>query len=129
MQDSVEIIDPATGRFIVGNSKAWANLGYTREELLSLSVPDIDPLVNSDVFVQNVARLRASPAGFVLESIHQRKDGTTFPVEISAQLYRSNDDREYLVAVVRDVTERKRVEELSFLTRQKKYGQEAHQDN
>jgi PAS domain S-box-containing protein len=115
VDDSIEIIDPQGGRFLDGNAKAASNLGYTRDELLALTVPDIDPLVTGPIFSGLIQGLRDAPAPLVLDSLHRRKDGTTFPVEVSAQLIRL--DKEYLVAIVRDITERKRVEEALRLAK------------
>ena len=109
VKDSIEVIDPQTGKFLDGNEKAWSNLGYTCSELLSLTVPEIDPLVTSLEFAKLVQRLRETGEALVLESIHLRKDRTTFPVEVSAQLIRQ-DEQDFLVAIVRDITERKRAE-------------------
>jgi PAS domain S-box-containing protein len=102
--DSIEIIDPATGRFLDSNEKAFSSLGYTREEHRSLTVPDIDPIVTAPVFARYIAQLRAS-GSLTLESLHRRKDGSTFPVEVKARLVQF--DREYLLAIVRDISERK----------------------
>ena len=108
VDDSIEIIDPLSGRFLDGNAKAASNLGYTRDELLTLTVPDIDPMVTGPVFEDHMRQLRERTDPLVLDSIHRRKDGTTFPVEVSVQLIRL--DKEYLVAIVRDITERKEAE-------------------
>jgi PAS domain S-box-containing protein len=110
VRDSIEVIDPPTGRFMDGNEKAWSNLGYARDELLSLTVPDIDPLVTKTVFTNNMQRLRETGETLLLDSIHLRKDGTTFPVEVSCQLVQYDKEKEYVVAIVRDITERKRAE-------------------
>ena len=115
VDDSIEIIDPQTGQFLDGNRGAAANIGYTRDEFLALTVPDVDPLVTGPVFAGVVERLREAPDPIILDSIHRRKDGTTFPVEVSAQLIQLN--KEYLVAIVRDITERKRVEEALRLAK------------
>jgi len=106
--DSIEVIDPLTGRFLDGNEKASSNVGYTHDQLLSLTVPDIDPLITQSVFLKYVQRLRETGVPLTLESAHMRKDGTTFPVEVNAHLVRQG--KEYLVAVVRDITARKHVE-------------------
>ena len=109
IDDSIEIIDPQTGQFLDGNKGAASNIGYTRDEFLTLTVPDIDPLVTGPVFAGLMEQLRDTPNPMILDSLHRRKDGTTFPVEVSAQLIHL--DKDYLVAVVRDSTERKRMEE------------------
>ncbi len=106
--DGVEVVDPETARFLDANEKACAELGYTREEFLALIVPDIDPIVDKSVFPKIVAELRES-GSMMLESLQHRKDGTTFPVEVSLGYVRL--DRDYVIAIVRDVTERKRAQE------------------
>ncbi len=105
--DSVEIIDPATRGFLDFNEKAFSSLGYTRQELQSLTVPDIDPIVTAPIFAQHMTRIRES-GPLTLETVHRRKDGSTFPVEVKIRLVQC--DREYLLAVVRDISERKRAE-------------------
>ena len=73
-----------------------------------MSVPDVEAMaVTSDSLQQHLEEVRA--AGFImLEGRHRRKDGSTFPVEVSVQY--THLDRGYLVAVVRDITERKQAE-------------------
>jgi len=112
--DSIEIIDPATGRFLDCTEQSYSALGYTRAEFLSLSVPDIDPLVTPPIFAQNVTRIREHGTA-TFESLHRRKDGSTFPVEVSARLLQL--DREYLLAIVRDITARKQSEEALRLAK------------
>lgn len=108
--DAVEIVDPETLRFLEVNEKACKELGYTREEMLSLRVCDIDPTVNDAVRISLDARLRQSQS-VVIESIHRRKDGSIFPVEIDIK--RVQFDRTYAIAIVRDITKRKRAEEAA----------------
>jgi PAS domain S-box-containing protein len=107
--DAIEVVDPKTLRFLDVNDKCCRDLGYTRDELLSLAVPDIDPVANESSMARIAKELEQS--GFVtFESLHQRKDGSTYPVEVN--LKRVDLDRAYSVNVVRDITERKRVEEV-----------------
>jgi PAS domain S-box-containing protein len=105
--DAVEVVDPETLRFLDVNDKACWDLGYSREELLTMTVFDIDPMVNESVRAHLVERLHRT--GFLLrDGVHRRKDGSTFPVEISMKLVPLG--RSYVVAVCRDISERKRVE-------------------
>jgi len=105
--DAIEVIDPITLHFLDINEKACLDLGYHREEMLSMTVYDIDPVLDPSLRIRMAQKIRES--GFVIvESQHRRKDGSTFPVEINIKHIQL--DRDYAVAVVRDITERKVVE-------------------
>jgi PAS domain S-box-containing protein len=107
--DSIEVVDPETLRFLDANEKACSELGYNREELLSMTVFDIDPNISKESASRSLQRLRQS--GFVLlESLHRRKDGTIFPVEVNFKIVQL--DKQYVVALSRDITERKRAAAL-----------------
>ncbi len=106
--DAVEVVDPETLRFLDVNEKSCRDLGYSREELLSMTVFDIDPEVTESVHMAALQRLAES--GFLVrEGIHQRKDRSTFPVETSIRLVQL--DRSYVVAVSRDISQRKASED------------------
>ena len=105
--DAIEVVDMETLRFLDVNEKACADLGYSRQELLSLSVFDIDPAIDRTSISRINDELRKA-GSFVFESKHLRKDGSTFPVEVNVKFVQL--DRSYTVAVVRDITERKRAE-------------------
>jgi PAS domain S-box-containing protein len=113
--DAIEVLDPATLHFLDVNDKACLDLGYDRQEMLSMSVHDIDPTLDQLMHARVEQKLRES--GFmILESFHRRKDGSTFPVEINIKFIQL--DRGYVVAVVRDITERKLAEKtMSSLSR------------
>ena len=106
--DAIEVIDQETLRFLDVNERACQALGYSREELLSMTVFDIDPTFKPETHVRIEQRLRES--GFaIFESVHQRKDGSTFPVEVNLRMVQL--DRVYGVSIARDITARKRAEE------------------
>ena len=117
--DAIQVTDPETLRFLDVNERACVELGYSREELLSMTVFDIDPGVDESLRVRVGQQLR-EPGFAIIESVHQRKDGTTFPVEVNLGKVRL--DREYVVAISRDITARNRAEtalresELRFRT-------------
>ncbi|MGQ3411196.1 PAS domain S-box protein [Natrinema sp. LN54] len=103
--DSVLVIDPETGRYLDVNETACRRRGYTREELLSLTVPDVETgLPDRDAWDSFVADLRAEGT-ITFEGRHRRKDGTTYPVEVNAVAVEL--DREYVLAISRNVTERR----------------------
>ena len=105
--DAFEIIDPETGRFLDVSERGCASLGRTREELLAMHVFEIDDTLSAAEWPGLLARLR-SAGSLSAEGRHRRKDGDTYPVEVNARLV--TIDREYLVAVVRDVTEKRKLE-------------------
>jgi PAS domain S-box-containing protein len=96
-------------KFIYVNDKASQSLGYAREELLTMSVHDIDPDFPSDIWADHWKHMRKNPSSR-FESHHQRKDGVVFPVEITSNFVVYND-KEYVCAFARDITERKAAEQ------------------
>ncbi|MBL0311515.1 MAG: PAS domain S-box protein [Holophagaceae bacterium] len=106
--DAIEVLDPVTGRFLDVNEKGCLDTGYSREEFLALNIYDLDPLVDQAAFAGAVEKLRNSGA-LIWEGVHLRKDGSAFPVEVSLKLVRL--DRDYTVAVARNITERRRAEQ------------------
>ena len=106
--DAIEVIDPETLKLIDVNEKACSDLGYSREELLELTILDIDSAASDPLLVQKVTEA-LQKSGFVLiESSHRRKDGSSFPVELAIK--EVTLDRKYGVCTARDITERKRAE-------------------
>ena len=102
--DSIEVLDPVTLRFFDINETGCRVLGYSREELLSMSVFDIDTDANADSTKVIEAQLRQSGRAR-FETVHRRKDGSTFPVEVSATLIEI--DKPYLLSIARDITQRR----------------------
>lgn len=109
--NDIILLADAQGRYIEANESALKAYGYTREEMLALSITDTRaPQTRSDA-PEAVRQLAgAGESGMVFETFHQSKDGTVFPVEVSARLIEVEGNR-YYQAIVRDITERKRVQE------------------
>jgi PAS domain S-box-containing protein len=105
--DCIEVVDPETGRFLDVNEKGCVDHGYSRKEYLSLKVVDINPFLDDTTFTKRVETLRKSGV-MMAGGVHRRKDGTTFPVEANLKYVRL--DRDYILAIVRDTTERNRAE-------------------
>jgi two-component system, cell cycle sensor histidine kinase and response regulator CckA len=106
--DAISVVDLATGRITLVNDKLCRNLQYTREELLG-SRPEAFSTMPPGFFDHHFRELRDA-GSFLAEDHHRRKDGTTFPVEVNVKHIRVND-REFAVAVIRDISERKRMEQ------------------
>ncbi len=92
------------GCFFYVNEAACRSLGYSREELLQLSVSHIAPHIDDTQWPQIWASIKTKRA-FTFESCHQRKDGTIFPVEISVN-FLQYDGSEYCCTFARNITER-----------------------
>lgn len=109
--DAVQWMNSEAG-FVYVNEQACRSLGYSREELMRLNLWDIDPLFSKELWMQSWQAFQESRQIFRDEvvSLHRRKDGSVFPVEVSAQ-HIWFGDKELHVAVARDITERKRGEE------------------
>ncbi|MFA4876942.1 MAG: PAS domain S-box protein [Methanoregula sp.] len=98
------------GRYILVNDKATRMLGYTSDEILQMSPRDIvPPEVAKKVMPEVLQRLdRDGYATF--ESVHRRKDGSTYPVEVSTHTFRYKG--KYVdLSIIRDITGRKNAEE------------------
>lgn len=101
-------------RLIYVNETACQKLGYSREELLRMSVPDIDPNFFAEVFAEHWRKLKEKGA-MTFESRHRAKDGQVYPVEIRAN-YVVFDGKEYNCAFATDISERKQSEEFLLLS-------------
>ncbi|HRB11619.1 MAG TPA: PAS domain S-box protein [Vicinamibacteria bacterium] len=108
--DAVYLIDPATGRFIDLNETAHARLGYTRDEHLALTLKDIEAERPEIAHWRDHLETLRSSGQLTFDGVHRRKDGTTFPVELNVR-YIKGPPLDYMIAIVRDITERRRTEE------------------
>ncbi len=105
--DAVFWVTP-DARIADANLEACSSLGYTKEELLKLSLPDINPNFDMERWRQHFSDLRQH-GSIKLESSHIDKNGRIIPVEVLAN-YLKFGDKEYSCGFVRDITERKRAE-------------------
>ncbi|MDX1564322.1 MAG: PAS domain S-box protein [Phycisphaeraceae bacterium] len=99
----------ADGRFVYVNDAACRGLGYRREQLLGMKVSDIDPSSTDASWAEHVRDVEAR-GPVQLETTHRRRSGQLFPVEITANFLHI-DNRSYICAFGRDITERKRAQE------------------
>ena len=107
--DAMYVIDPGTSAILYVNDKACDNLGYNKEELLSKQVTEIEAnFSDHSKWMKHVKELKKT-GSMITEGKHRRKDNTTFPVEVSIR-YITYLNTDYMVATVRDITDRKNAE-------------------
>jgi PAS domain S-box-containing protein len=98
-----------TGHIRHVNQEACRSLGYTKEELLHLTVFDIDPNFTRDQWKAHRTQVY-SQGSRVIQSVHRRKNGTTFPVEVSVS-NTSLDGVDWTFSFATNITERKKAED------------------
>ncbi len=98
----------SNGSLIYVNHATCASLGYTADELLTMRLSDVVRTISPDDWSQTWELLRQRRS-LTFEAQHWRKDGSTFPVEVSVS-YVTFNDNEYAYGFARDITERKHQE-------------------
>ena len=118
--DGIHILNPQ-GTLVSASRSFFEMLGYAPEELLGSHVSAWDARLTSSELADNIARTLALPRNgkFVFESLHRKKDGSTFPVEIHAALL-PLEDRRFCFFSSRDIADRqageRRLRELTEFT-------------
>jgi PAS domain S-box-containing protein len=102
--DSIVWVD-SDGKILCVNKAACHLLGYSEEELLSLTIYDIDPGYQVGIWQAHWQELKEH-GSLTFESRHKRKDGTIRPTEVNAN-FLEFEGKEYKFAFIRDITERK----------------------
>ena len=107
---AIHWVDAHTGRLRYVNEAACTLLGYTRDELLAMSVPDIDPNFPADKLEATFASLREKHFGN-FESHNRRKDGSLVPVDVAIYFQRGGGDgNDVFIVFLSDITARKAAE-------------------
>lgn len=111
--DCVFMFEPDTLRFFYVNQGAMAQVGYDHAELMAMHPYDIKPDMPEARFREFIAPLlRGEQNAITFEIEHRHKDGHHIPVEIFLQYIAPEGEQARFVAIVRDITERKKVERL-----------------
>jgi len=96
------------GSFLDVNDAACALFGYSREEMLSMKIPDVEAMESPEDVAHHIRRVKES--GYDrFETLHRRKDGSIIDTEVSVKFIDIKGGQFY--AFIRDITERKRAEE------------------
>ncbi len=105
--DIILLIDPG-GKILEANDRAVTAYGYSRDELMRLTIRDLrapETLHEVDAHIQQVREQQ----GFVFETVHKRRNGSTFPVEVSSRVI-DDGSKIFFQSIIRDITERKQAE-------------------
>lgn len=107
VRDIILVIDADGGRIVEANRAAEQAYMYGRDEMLALAIYDLrvepPPSVASQMQMAN-------REGTLFETLHRRKDGSAFAVEVSSRGATIQGKR-YLLSIIRDISERKRAEQ------------------
>lgn len=105
--NEIYVFDIKTLKFINVNYGAQKNIGYSLEELKEMTPLDLKPRKNKTQFRKIIdVLLKNNVEKLVFETLHQRKDGSEYPVEVHLQLS-SLGEKKVFVAIILDITERK----------------------
>lgn len=97
-----------SGRILYANRHACETLGYTQEELREMTVFDLDPTFDHGRWSEH-RRLTRENGSRTIETFHQRKDGSRFPVEVTVTMLDYNGEA-YSFSFAKDISERKQME-------------------
>ena len=108
LADPIYITD-LKGKILAANDQSCRELGYTVEEMLQLHISKVDTSADENgICVANLPQQTNSSITF--ETIHQRKNGSVFPVELNICLIYFSG-QQAIMGVARKITERKRAEQ------------------
>ena len=115
VQQSAEMIylHDEEGRIVEINEAAIKRIGYTKEELSNMTVFDLHPDTSQRENIIDQWKNFAVGESIIVEAEHQCKDGSVFPTEVNTGKVEIGG-REYILALVRDITERKKFEEQIY---------------
>jgi PAS domain S-box-containing protein len=106
--NDIILLADAEGRLIEANARAVAAYGHTRGELLGMNIRDLCHPETQAYMADYTEQVNRSD-GLVFEALHRRKDGSSFPVEVSARVMEI-EGRRFVHSLIRDISERKQAE-------------------
>ncbi len=109
--NEIYLFDAGNLRFIQVNNSALTNLGFSMEELKTMTPLNIKPEITPESFAQLAKPLlKGKENEIVFETVHQRKDKSLYDVEVHLQLLRFEMGTPMFAAIILDVTKRKQTE-------------------
>jgi PAS domain S-box-containing protein len=117
--NEIYIFDSDTLKFKHVNLGALKNLQYSLEEIRELTPIDVKPELTETSFRTMIKPLLANEQDkLIFQTVHRRADGSLYPVEVHLQLVNDDKQRAFL-AVIFDITERKKAEEALIKSEEK----------
>jgi len=107
-RDSIIFFRKRDGRILGLNRSAAGTYGYSREELLGMTIFDLRRCEESALVRSQLDK--AAEEGIIFETVHRKKDGTFFPVDVSS-FSQVIDNEPVVISFIRDISQRKRVED------------------
>lgn len=108
--DAIMIQDLETGRFLDVNKETIRRLGYTREELLTMTPRDIDTASQAAAVPERLEGVQRNGV-ITFETEHQHKNGRVIPTEVTSKIINYDEHSRYM-SICRDITEHKRAADL-----------------
>ncbi|MGC1455773.1 MAG: PAS domain S-box protein [Nitrospirota bacterium] len=102
--DIIMLVEPG-GKILQANDRALQTYGYSRNELLRISIRDLRAVESVDEVNAQMQQVRDHD-GFIFETEHRRKDGSTFPVEVSSRVI-DVKGKSFFQSIIRDITDRR----------------------
>jgi PAS domain S-box-containing protein len=109
-QDAIIMVESETRRIVDANDSVLRLYGYSKEEILNLTGPDLSAEPEKSKGVIEEIAMSTDKGGHYHTRNHKKKDGTVFPVEISSGVFILKG-KKIISAIIRDITERKNVED------------------
>jgi PAS domain S-box-containing protein len=107
--NDIIILSNEAGNILEANERAMITYGYDREALLKMNLRNLRVPEEQDKLTIAYRKVEEK-SGSIFETLHLKKDGSVFPVEVSARAM-AIDDKKYFQSIIRDISERKRAEE------------------
>jgi PAS domain S-box-containing protein len=107
-RDIILLVDGASGRILEANAAAEAAYGYTRKELLALTIFQLRATDTRSIVEEQIRG--AMDQGILFETDHRRKDGSVFPTEVSSR-GAVVDGAQVILSIVRDISARRAAEQ------------------
>lgn len=104
--NDIIILFDKNGKILHANEKASTTYLYTIDDFRQLHIDKLHAEPLKVLFAERIKKIFASKDGVMIESLHRKKNGTTFPVEVSARKI-TIDEHDVVQIIIRDITERK----------------------